>query len=210
MFGSLEGRTENARTWDKAHRNRKVAEVRHIYLRGWKIDARTRTPTVEIAVIALCDSVCECRSKRPASTMCSPAVGSVCRRPSSSPARPSMSPGDQPPCLPCLQVCVQTCAVFYVRTAAVGTTLLCACQCACSLHVRACRLTMQLELAYSHDTKHTLMHRFFGDDQGQGLDDKHQHRPTGHEADTSLHLGICARVVSAPSDLASGRPSASC
>ena len=56
-----------------------------------------RTPTVEIAVIALCDSVCECRSKRPASTMCSPAVGSVCRRP-----RPSMSPGDQPPCLPCL------------------------------------------------------------------------------------------------------------
>ena len=239
MFGSLAGRPENARTWDKAHRNRKVAEVRHIYLRGWKIDARTRTPTVEIAVIALCDSVCECRSKRPASTMCSPAVGSVCRRPSSSPARPSMSPGDQPPCLPCLQVCVQTCAVVYVRTAAVGTTLLCACQCACSLHVRACRLTMQLvadyatccivsrysiplctghdtsipkacKLAYSHDTKHTLMHRFFGDAQGQGLDDKHQHRPTGHEADTSLHLGICARVVSAPSDLASGRPSASC
>ena len=124
------------------------------------------------------------------------------------PARPSMSPGDQPPCLPCLQVCVQTCAVVYVRTAAVGTTLLCACQCACSLHVIACRLTMQL--AYSHDTKHTLMHRFFGDAQGQGLDDKHQHRPTGHEADTSLHLGICARVVSAPSDLASGRPSASC
>ena len=94
----------------------------------------------------MCDSVCECRSKRPASTMCSPAVGSVCRRPSSSPARPSMSPGDQPPCLPCLQVCVQTCAVVYVRTAAVGTTLLCACQCACSLHVRACRLTMQLYL----------------------------------------------------------------
>ena len=66
------------------------------------------------------------------------------------------------------------------------------------------------KLAYSHDTKHTLMHRFFGDAQGQGLDDNHQHRPTGHEADTSLHLGICARVVSAPSDLASGRPSASC
>ena len=102
-------------------------------------------------------------------------------------------------------MCVQTCAVVYVRAAAVGTTLLCACQCACSLHVRACRLTMEIELAYSHDTKHTLMHRFFGRAQGQVLDAKHQHQPTGHTADRSLHLGICARVVSAPSDLASSR-----
>ena len=57
---------------------------------------------------------------------------------------------------------------------------------------------------YSHDTKHTLMHRFFGSAQGQGLDAKHWHRPTGHAADRSLHLGICTCVVSAPADLASG------
>ena len=45
--------------------------------------------------------VCECRRKRPAPTMCSPAAGSVCRRPSSGPARPSTSPGDQILCLHC-------------------------------------------------------------------------------------------------------------
>ena len=85
-YCSLARRPENARTWDKAHRNRKVAEVRDLsFCAGGRLTLARAHKDANSKDCADCadsvcentDSVCECRSKRPAPTMVSPAAGSV-------------------------------------------------------------------------------------------------------------------------------------
>ena len=85
-YCSLARRPENARTWDKAHRNRKVAEVRDLsFCAGGRLTLARAHKDANSTDCADCDDsecentdcVCECRSTRTAPTMGSPAAGSV-------------------------------------------------------------------------------------------------------------------------------------